>query len=100
MADGATAAVTVSGGTLDLTKANAAALMGTSGVSFTLSGGTLDLADQTFTAGTVGDAISLASTSGLNLNSGTLALGNLTAVPITCSIAVLKMCGIPCLPTM
>ena len=79
LADGATAAVTVSGGTLDLTKANAAALMGTSGVSFTLSGGTLDLADQTFTAGTVGDAISLASTSGLNLNSGTLALGNLTA---------------------
>lgn len=79
LADGTTAAVTVSGGTLDLTKGNAAVLMGTTGVNFTLSGGTLDLADQTFTAGTVGDAITLASTSGLNLNSGTLALGNLTA---------------------
>ena len=71
-------AVTLSGGALDVTKELAAKLMN-SAASFTMSGGVLDLADQSFTAGTAVDAISLTNTAGLALNSGTLALGNLAA---------------------
>lgn len=71
-------AVTLSGGALDVTKELAAKLMN-GAASFTMSGGVLDLADQSFTAGTAADAISLTNTAGLALNSGTLALGNLTA---------------------
>ncbi len=71
-------AVTLSGGALDVTKELAAKLMN-GAASFTMSGGVLDLADQSFTAGTAADAISLTNTAGLALNSGTLALGNLPA---------------------